>query len=125
MQKLFGQEIFYLAIEASSNEVEYFKSLQVLKESNEETLLLMEKYNLDAFIGLTRGPAWKTNEDGGDNEAMNEIISFGNGGYAAIGGLPHITIPYFTINGFPVGLSLIGKPWSDKEIISYASALEH
>jgi len=37
----------------------------------------------------------------------------------------HITIPYFTINGFPVGLSLIGKPWSDKEIISYASALEH
>ena len=125
VMKLFGQEIFYLAIEASSNQVEYFESLQVLKESNEETLLLMEKYNLDAFIGLTRGPAWKTNEDGDDNEAMNEVISFGNGGYAAIGGLPHITIPYFAINGFPVGLSLIGKPWSDKEIISYASALEH
>jgi Asp-tRNA(Asn)/Glu-tRNA(Gln) amidotransferase A subunit family amidase len=126
VMRLFGQEIFYAAIEASSNKDKYLESLEILKASTKETILLMDRYKLDAFIGLTRGPAWKTNKKGGgDNEAMNEVISFGNGGYAAIGGLPHITIPYFSINGFQVGLSLIGKPWSDKEIISYASALEH
>jgi Asp-tRNA(Asn)/Glu-tRNA(Gln) amidotransferase A subunit family amidase len=38
--------------------------------------------------------------------------------------LPHITIPYFNIEKFPVGISLIGRPWSDAEIISYAAALE-
>ena len=52
------------------------------------------------------------------------FLSFGNGGYAAFGGLPHITIPYFNIGKFPVGISLIGRPWSDAEIISYAAALE-
>ena len=125
VMRLFGQEIFYAAIEASSNKDKYLESLEILKASTKETILLMDRYKLDAFIGLTRGPAWKTNKKGGgDNEAMTEVISFGNGGYAAFGGLPHITIPYFSINRFPVGLSLIGRPWSDKEIISYASALE-
>ena len=89
-----------------------------------KTINLMEQYNLDAFIGLTRGPAWKINYEGGDRKASKEILSFGNGGYAAFGGLPHITIPYFKINNFPVGISLIGRPWSDKEIISFAAALE-
>ena len=38
--------------------------------------------------------------------------------------MPHITIPFFTLNKFPVGVSIIGARWTDKEIISYASALE-
>jgi len=84
----------------------------------------MNKYDIDAFIGLTRGPAWKIDYEGGDGAAVQEVPSFGNGGYAAFGGLPHITIPYFEINEFPVGLSIIGKPWSDGKIISYAAAIE-
>jgi Asp-tRNA(Asn)/Glu-tRNA(Gln) amidotransferase A subunit family amidase len=38
--------------------------------------------------------------------------------------LPHITIPYFKIDNFPVGVSIIGRLWSDKEIIGFAAALE-
>ena len=38
--------------------------------------------------------------------------------------MPHITIPFFTYNKFPVGLSIIGARWTDNEIIGYASALE-
>ena len=73
---------------------------------------------------MTRGPAWKINYDGGDYVAMNNTIEFGSGGYAAHNGMPHITIPYFEINKFPVGISIIGDRWTDKTIIGYASAIE-
>ena len=55
---------------------------------------------------------------------MNDSPQFGSGGYAAHSGMPHITIPYFEINKFPVGISIIGDRWSDKAIIEYASAIE-
>ena len=120
----FGQEIFYASLEASEDHSAYFEAKETLKKISSETIDLMNQYNIDAFIGLTRGPAWKINYKGGDNVASQEVLSFGNGGYAAFGGLPHITIPYFNIEKFPVGISLIGRPWSDAEIISYAAALE-
>jgi len=120
----FGQEIFYASLEASEKHKEYLKAKETLKVVTKETLDLINKYDLDAFIGLTRGPAWKIDYEGGDGVAAQEVLSFGNGGYAAFGGLPHITIPYFEINEFPVGLSIIGKPWTDGKIISYAAALE-
>ena len=40
----------------------------------------MEEYKIDAFIGLTRGPAWKINYEGGDEAAIADGLSFGNGG---------------------------------------------
>ena len=121
----FKQEIFYAALNASYDKNKYLASKKVLKESTSETIALLDQYDLDAFIGLTRGPAWKINYIGGDGLAMKEGLSFANGGFAAFGGLPHITIPYFKINNFPVGISLIGRHWSDKDIISYAAALEN
>ena len=120
----FGQEIFYASLDAAKKHDEYIAAKNVLKKVTNQTITLMDEYKIDAFIGLTRGPAWKINYDGGDGAAIEERLSFGNGGYAAFGGLPHITIPYFKIDNFPVGISIIGRPWSDKEIISFAAALE-
>jgi len=119
----FGQDIFYKSVESTSY-LKYLWSKYKLNKSYKSTKDLLEKYNLDAFIGLTRGPAWKINYDGGDYVAMNDSPQFGSGGYAAHNGMPHITIPYFEINKFPVGISIIGDRWSDKAIIEYASAIE-
>ncbi len=119
----FGQDIFYKSIESTSY-LKYLWSKYKLHKSYKSTKDLLEKYDLDAFIGLTRGPAWKINYVGGDYVAMNDSLQFGSGGYAAHNGMPHITIPYFEINKFPVGISLIGDRWSDKAIIEYASAIE-
>ena len=119
----FGQDIFYKSIESTSY-LKYLWSKYKLNKSYKSTKDLLEKYDLDAFIGLTRGPAWKINYVGGDYVAMNDSPQFGSGGYAAHNGMPHITIPYFEINKFPVGISLIGDRWSDKAIIEYASAIE-
>ena len=112
----FGQDIFYKSIESTSY-LKYLWSKYIINKSYQSTKELIEKYNLDAFIGLTRGPAWKINYDGGDYVAMNNTIEFGSGGYAAHNGMPHITIPYFEINKFPVGISIIGDRWTDKTII--------
>ena len=120
----FGQEIFYASLEAAEKHEEYLSAKNVLEKVTNQTINLMEEYKIDAFIGLTRGPAWKINYEGGDEAAIADGLSFGNGGYAAFGGLPHITIPYFKIDNFPVGISIIGRPWSDKEIIGFAAALE-
>ena len=119
----FGQDIFYKSVESTSY-LKYLWSKYKLNKSYKSTKDLLEKYDLDAFIGLTRGPAWKINYDGGDYIAMNDSPQFGSGGYAAHNGMPHITIPYFEINKFPVGISIIGDRWTDKMIIEYASAIE-
>ena len=38
--------------------------------------------------------------------------------------MPHITIPYFDIDNFPVGISIIGKRWDDRQILKLASAID-
>ncbi len=119
----FGQDIFYKSVESTSY-LKYLWSKYKLNKSYKSTKDLLAKYDLNAFIGLTRGPAWKINYDGGDYVAMNDSPQFGSGGYAAHNGMPHITIPYFEINKFPVGISIIGDRWTDKLIIQYASAIE-
>ena len=119
----FGQDIFYKSLDSNSY-LWYQWSKYKIKNSYQKTIKLMEKYDLDAFIGLTRGTPWKINYDGGDWPAMSDTIMIDSGGYAAHNGMPHITIPYFKINDFPVGISVIGRRWDDKEIIKYAAAIE-
>ena len=119
----FGQDTFYKSIE-STNYLKYLWSKYKIIQSYKSTKNLMDKYNLDAFIGLTRGPAWKINYKGGDYEAINNSLEFDSGGYAAHNGMPHITVPFFEINNFPVGISIIGDRWTDMSVIRYASAIE-
>ena len=119
----FGQDIFYKSLDSNSY-LWYQWSKYKIKNSYQKTIKLMEKYDLDAFIGLTRGTPWKINYEGGDWPAMSDTIMIDSGGYAAHNGMPHITIPYFKINDFPVGISVIGRRWDDKEIIKYAAAIE-
>ena len=73
---------------------------------------------------MTRNPAWKIDNKGGDDAAMSQQKSFGNGVYAAIAGNPHITLPLASLDGLPVGVSLIGPAWSDSKILQMAYDLE-
>jgi Asp-tRNA(Asn)/Glu-tRNA(Gln) amidotransferase A subunit family amidase len=119
----FAQDIFFKSLESDSY-IRYMWSKYKVRNSYKETLRLLEEYDLDAFIGLTRGPAWKINYDGGDWPAMQETLRFSSGGFAAHNGMPHITIPFFNIDSFPVGVSIIGKRWDDRKIFKLASAID-
>ncbi len=120
----FGQEIFLEAMAVQDQDDLYQAAKTAIAAVRAQTLAMLEDNSLDGFIGLTRGPAWRIDYVGGDDAALEDMPRFGNGHFAAISGLPHITIPAFVIDGFPVGISVIGKHWSDKSLLAYAAALE-
>ena len=120
----FKQEIFEASIEASLDDDKYIEALASLEKVKEDFDSLLDRYNLDAFVGLTRNPAWITDYEMGDGGAMEEQRSWGNGGFAAIAGYPHITLPLGKVEGLPVGVSFIGTKWSDKSLLEYAASFE-
>ena len=120
----FKQEIFEKSLQTVGKEDEYNRALEMVELVRLEFNDLLSKYKLDAFIGLTRNPAWTIDYVGGDNAAMENQMSFGNGAYAAIAGYPHLTVPLASIDGLPVGVSIIGKAWSDAELLKMGYDLE-
>jgi len=67
----------------------------------------------------TGGPAWKTDIIAKDN--FGGIFSSSP---AAISGYPSITVPMGNIEGLPIGISFIGKAWTEDKLISIAYSYE-
>ncbi|NCX77481.1 MAG: hypothetical protein EBW94_02435 [Proteobacteria bacterium] len=125
VMEYFDQSIFEASLEASADHAKYDESLEkVLSISRNFIESTIDEQNLSALIGLTRGPAWKIDSENGDNGALENYPSWGNGGFAAMAGTPHITIPLGEAYGLPIGLSIMGKAWSDHEMIQLAYTLE-
>ena len=123
--KHFGQEIFIESAETLGQRGKYMRSVELTtRESRNYIDGLLNEYNLDALVGLTRGPAWLINYNGGDEKAIEDQRSWGTGGFAAMAGYPHITIPFDLVDGLPVGISFISTAWDDKSIIEMAYAFE-
>jgi amidase len=79
---------------------------------------VMIKHQLDALIAPTGGPAWPTDLINGDH--------FG-GGFstpAAVAGYPHITVPAGHVHGLPIGISFVGRAYSEPTLIRLAYAYE-
>jgi amidase len=82
---------------------------------------VMTKYRLDALVAPTGGPAWPidlVNGDGGTGGAP------GPSTVAAVAGYPHITVPAGFVRGLPVGISFLGRAWSEPTLIKLAYAYE-
>ena len=102
----------------------YEQSLAVVLSSRQQIDMLLSKYDLDALVGLSRGPAWNINHSEGDRKAIQDQRSWSVGSFAAMAGYPNVIIPLDVIDGLPVGLSFIGTKWSDKSLIQYAYSFE-
>jgi amidase len=76
------------------------------------------KHQLDALIAPTGGPAWKTDLVNGDH------FSGGSSSPAAVAGTPAITVPAGFVRGLPVGLTFMGRAWSEAALIRFAYAYE-
>ncbi|MBZ5590852.1 MAG: amidase [Acidobacteriia bacterium] len=80
---------------------------------------VMTKYKLDALVAPTAPPAWPIDLANGDPS--------GGGGFtgpAAVAGYPHITVPAGSVFGLPVGISFVGKAYSEPVLIRLAFAYE-
>ena len=102
----------------------YEQSLKVVLDSRQQIDKVLSMNDLDALVGLSRGPAWNINHSEGDRKAIQEQRSWSVGSFAAMAGYPNVIIPLDVIDGLPVGLSFIGTKWSDKSLIQYAFSFE-
>ena len=79
---------------------------------------VMAKFRLDAIVAPTGSPAWPTDLVNGDHFLGASSTP------AAVAGYPSITVPAGFAYGLPVGVSFIGRAWSDAKLIRLAYAYE-
>lgn len=115
----FGQE--YLeqaaAIDLETDQASYQAALASSRDLAEAMLNeFLQAQGADAIILPSYSKAWPIDPDAGDG--------FGTSGPAAISGYPSITVPA-TFNGnLPLGISVVGLPWSEATLLSLAAELE-
>lgn len=117
----FGQEIFLQAQDTGSlRDKRYRKARNTAQRFARVDGIdrTMRAYHLDAIIAPTGGPPWLTDFANGDDH------EFGSSTPAAVAGYPSITVPAGYVSGLPVGLSFIGRAWSEPQLIGYAHSFE-
>jgi amidase len=117
----FGQEIFLQAQEKGPLTTPAYKEAleKCRRFSRKEGLdTVMDQHMLDALVAPTGGPAWVIDLVSGDH------FTGGNSTPAAVAGYPTISVPMGFVFGLPVGLSFIGRAWSEETLVRLAFAYE-
>ncbi len=117
----FGQDLF-LKAEAKGplTEKAYLDALEKNHQlaRTEGIDATMDKYQLDAIVAPTGGPAWLTDLVNGDH------VAGGSSNAAAVAGYPNINVTAGFISGLPVGISFFGRAWSEPTLIRLVFAFE-
>jgi amidase len=79
---------------------------------------VMTRLRLDAIVAPTGSPSWITDLLNGDHFLGASSTP------AAVAGYPSITVPAGFTHGLPVGITFIGRAWSEARLIQYAYAYE-
>jgi amidase len=117
----FGQELFERAqAKGPLTDAAYkkFRDDAQRAAGAEGILAALDRDNLDALIAPSVSPAWPTDHVLGDR--------FLGAGYsaAAVAGTPSITVPMTEAQGLPVGFSIMGRAFSEPDLIAFAYAIE-
>jgi len=118
----FRQELFERAEgKGPLTEPAYLESLETCRRlSRAEGIdAVMDEYRLDALVAPSNSPAWRIDHANGDHDAG------GNTTPAAVAGYPTVTIPMGFAFDLPIGISFVGRAWSEGTLIRMASAFEH
>ena len=117
----FGQEIFTLAeAKGPLAEKEYVDALETCgRLSRAEGIdAVMAEHRLDAIVAPTGSPAWPIDLVNGDH------FQGASSTPGAVSGYPHLSLPVGHSFGLPVGLTFLGRPWSEGKLLALAYALE-
>jgi amidase len=118
---IFGQELFEQAEEKGPlTDAAYVKARDAaFRLAGKDGLLAtLEKEHLDAVIAPSMSPAWPTDPVLGDH-----FVGAGYG-MAAVARTPSLTVPIGDTHGLPLGLTFMGRPYSEGELIGFGFALE-
>jgi len=117
----FGQEILLQAEKKGPLTSPAYRKALTTCRARARTLgidAVMTKYRLDALVAPTGGPAWPTDLVNGDHFLGASSTP------AAVAGYPNITVPAGFVHGLPVGVSFIGRAWSEPKLLALAYAYE-
>lgn len=115
------------ALGRSANESEHLRVVLAKEELRRSVLMAMAEHDLDAIVYATfdhepsviaddalTNPATGDEYGKGDNRWMSPRVGF-----------PALTVPAgFTANGLPVGLEIMGRPFTEGMLFQYAYAYE-
>ncbi|WP_223644084.1 amidase [Corallococcus sp. EGB] len=117
----FGQELLLQAQKKGPlTDAAYKKALAACRRySRAEGLdAVMNKHQLDALVAPTQAPAGPIDLVLGDHWLGSSSTP------AAVSGYPTITVPAGDVHGLPVGVSFIGRAWSEPVLLKLAHAYE-
>ncbi|HUR20077.1 MAG TPA: amidase [Vicinamibacterales bacterium] len=117
----FGQEMFERAQAKGALTDEAYRQARDSAHrlaGPEGLLAVVDQLKLDAVIAPSMSPAWRTDLVLGDH-----FVGAGYG-VAAVAGTPSITVPAGQVDGLPVGITWMGKAWSEAALISFAYTFE-
>ncbi|GAB2491927.1 amidase [Arenimonas alkanexedens] len=117
----FAQELFVLAqAKGGLDTPDYLRARDRIRRlAGEDGLLkVLDAERLDAVIAPSTSPAWPTDWINGDH--------FTGAGYgvAAVAGTPSLTVPSGEVQGLPIGLVFMGRPYSEPELLAMGYAFE-
>ena len=119
---LFGQELFeQAAAKGPLTEPAYVESLATCRRLSrvEGIDAVMDEHRLEALVAPSNAPAWRIDHANGDHYVG------GNSTPAAVAGYPNVTVPMGFAFDLPIGISFLGRAWSEGTLIRFASAFEH
>jgi amidase len=117
----FSQEIFEQAqAKGSLTDAAYLKARDDARRlaGREGLVAALDGDKLDALIAPSMSPAWPTDHVLGDH-----FLGAGYG-MAAVAGTPSITVPMGETRGLPLGLTFMGRAYSEGDLIGIAYAFE-
>lgn len=118
----FAQEHFEHANEKGPlTEPAYLEALATCRRlSRDEGLdAVFDEHRVDAIVAPSNAPAWLTDYANGDHHVG------GNSTPPAVAGYPNVTVPAGFAFDLPLGISFMGRPWTERTLIRLASAFEH
>jgi amidase len=115
----FGQELLLQAVKKGPlTDAAYRKALAKCRRQSQTIDAIMAKHRLDAVLAPTGGPAWLIDPVNGDAFTGSSTTP------AAVAGYPAITVPAGDVRGLPLGVTFMGKPWSEATLLRLAYAFE-
>jgi len=117
----FGQELFLAAQEKGPlTDASYLEAAATCRRlgGREGIDAVMDQHRLDALIAPTGGPAWPIDWVNGDH------FLGASSSPAAIAGYPLVTVPCGYAFGLPLGVTFMGRAWSEPLLLRLAYAYE-
>jgi amidase len=118
---LFGQDLLLRAENCGPlTDPTYLTALATSRRLSREQGIdaVMDEFALDALVAPTGGPVWTIDPIGGDHEHGSSSSP------AAMAGYPLISVPAGFAGGLPVGITFMGRAYSEPVLLRLAYAFE-